>query len=374
VNHTTGFLGLWLRRLGLLLLPLGFWGVAGLIVLALYSSFNLLQLWRTSRHTLAMTLPFATITVIATALAAPHHILFALSYALLIISCGAVAHWLSRSYDRAILVAYYAVGSSVLALSVILDYSLRWHRIPSGLFLHNNLHNWTATLLVLAMPLALHYTTQRKTWEIGLTMLTLLMAATVLALSWVGLLGVSAVLLTYALCRHPGLGLIALLGTAATLTAAGVALSQGVQLHPNATLQMLGQIVHERMTIFSEGITLAAQRPWLGWGFGPDSIRVAYQQVAIGTYTTNDMTLSHFHNLFVQTLLHSGVLGLTALGLLLYQLWRYQCGRWRHVSRAALVGFIVAQFFDYAMLQGTIVASFFWVTALGLKPDMTEST
>jgi O-antigen ligase len=159
----------------------------------------------------------------------------------------------------------------------------------------------------------------------------------------------------------------------AALTVPGAVALGGVAWWSAATgawsvpgLATLGEVLSSRTRIFAQGLELAAQRPWGGWGSHLGDL--AGPLGGVGRYHVDDLALPHFHSLPVQTLFEAGAPGLMALALWFGFLFVAQRGPWRAAAGAALVGFLVTQGFDLAWHHATVAVSVMLVAVLGLGP------
>lgn len=369
----------WHQRLAVLAaltLPLGFYGGLGIAALCLGVLRNPRLLSHAEPKLIAVALPLAAATILATVLQPEtswHRLGGAAGMALLYTGGLILVQAVTRPISHLALLLAYTVGATMLAGSVFVDYLVGWHHIPSGLFTGGPLHNWTASTLVLAFPLALQLAGISRYRLPGLLMALSLVAGVVFALSWVGVLGLIAAAGAYAALHS--LRAVALLGGLAVIATAtsGGWLEPVQQLLRAPAFETLGEILFARLRIFAQGLQAAAHQPWLGWGHHAGDLSQPLGQLQLGLYYVDDLALPHFHNLYVQTLFETGLVGLMALALLLGYLMVYQRGPWSAATRAALVGFFTTQFFDYAWTQWSIVFGVWLVASLGLAASRAQA-
>lgn len=353
------------------LLPLGTIGMAGVgvagltLVVASFRGFRI-------RPVHLAGLPIACMTVLSTALAPAHTesaLLSAIGMAILYTAGLAAAIVVSDAIERRFVASAFVLGSTVLAFSLALDAMFGRQRIPAGLFKSADLHNWAATLFVLAWPLALHeLLTSRRAWSI--IPVVLLPSAVLLALSWSGTLALAAATLLYlAHPRAPVRGRVRLL--AAVLL---IATSVGSFAAFEPKLGLLGEVLSDRARVVTEGIELAKLRPLRGWGFSANRLGPAFARETVGSYYMDDVALPHFHDLFAQQVFENGIVGITALGLLISTILVLQRGPMAPATLASAGGFLIAQSFDYSWHFASILLSFLLVTAIGLKRARSSGT
>ena len=365
-----------LAALGAFLLPLGVVGIAGIVVLALHALAFCRRALPGEGRLLLAALPLALLPIAATLAfaleagrapegAAIGHVL---GMAALLLIAPVAARRVVAQAGAALLLWAFVLGAVGLAVSVFVDVALGWHHIPAGLYREGTLHNVTATVLVVGFAPALQLASAgRARWAGALAALTIA-AGVVAALSWVGALGLMAALLAFAALRWGVLGTIG--GALTALAAAWLAwwsLAEGLWRGPAAAT--LGEVLGARLRIIAQGLELAGERPWLGWGWHLYDLRGPLGGAGLGIYHVDDLVLPHFHNLYVQTLFETGVLGLMALALWFGSLLLTQRGPWRAAASAALVGFLVTQLGDYLWQHATVVVSVTLVAMVGLAPE-----
>jgi len=345
------------------LLPLGSIGLVGVGVAGLFLIVSISRGFR-GRPLIIVAVPAAVMAILSTVLApSPSQgvVLSAIGMATLY-TAGLAAMLAMRDLMKAErLAAAFVLGSTVLALSVILDATVHWHRIPAGLFNNADLHNWAAALLILAWPLSAHlFLAERRRW--AAVPMALLPTAVVVALSWSGTLGLIVAALVY--LAHPKAPLGAWFRVLAAAIIIAVPAGSFLALQPR--LGLMGEVASSRARIATEGLQLAKLRPLRGWGFSVDRLGPAFSREPLGTYYVDDEALAHFHDLFVQQLFENGIVGLTALALLISTLLVLQRGPIAPATVASAAGFLVAQSFDYSWHVSSILLSFFLVASLGL--------
>jgi O-antigen ligase len=361
------------------ILPLGFLGVGGIAGLLLFSLRYWREIAKLSWAPLLAALPFAAVTVIAAALGPDPeaNLLPAIGQGVLYtFGLQAIRAMVNMSQPIKIVV-FFLIGSVILALSVCLDFVYGWHTIPAGLFWHVSLHNWTASYLVIAFPfaLALIRNSSFSMRCLGILASLSLCVGIIMALSWVGLLGLIASGLVYIFLTLRTA--VAKAGFVFTAITGGVGLFRlflsyfGNAQVKGFELETLGQVIFGRLRIFTEGLELASQRPWLGWGF--NGATLAFKEFPVGTYYHADLVLTHFHNLYIQTLFETGLFGFVALMFLLGFLYLTLGGKWGKASKAALLGFLVTQLFDYAWLQSSLLLGVWLAIALGMQSSSREA-
>jgi len=352
-------------------LPLGFLGMLGVAAAALYLVLFPRTLAQAPRPAVLAGVPLALVTLVSTALAPTPNVgalLSAAGMAVLYTAGLAVMLAVATVGARDGLASAFVLGATVLAGSVLLDALLGWHRIPAGLFDSPDLHNWSAALMVLAWPLSLHLLlAKRKVWA-GLSLL-LLPSAVVASLSWSGLLGLTIAFPVYLLHpKGPIRGLVRAVGVLLLLAGATVGF---VKLEPR--LGLLGDVLSGRARIAAEGLELAKLRPVLGWGYSVGRLEPAFAREPLGRYYVDDLALPHFHDLYVQTLFETGVVGFAALALLLAALVAVQTGSWSAATLGAMAGLLTALGLDYSWHVASILLSFFLVAAIGTQATKESS-
>lgn len=256
-------------------LPLGFWGGLGVAGMGLYAAANWRDFVRLSRRPLYAVLPFALVTVLAAAFGVDsrNSLPPAIGLALLItVGLQGARLMVSQSEPRKLLAAF-VLGVDVLAISVAVDFALGINRIPSGLFRDPSLHNFAGTLFALAFPIALYLTGQRRPFPvIGVVSAATIFTGTALAMSWVGMVGLLVGAIAYGILSRNAYGWVLLascvlaVGTIPTWKSAfdGALLDLRVR---DQTFHNLEHTINGRLAIYNEGVRLAMQRPWLGWGY-----------------------------------------------------------------------------------------------------------
>lgn len=250
-------------------LPLGFWG-GGLAVAA--SAVHAVVRWRVMRSldwapVMAST-PFAIAIVASSALngSSPTVVLHSVGFALLVTVGLQVARALVACADAERIAIGFLLGSVVLAVSVMADFIGGWNRLPSGLFVHPNLHNWTATLLAIAFPLGLHLALRSsRNRTIGVLAAASSVVGIIATLSWVGAFALMAGLLVYGFSASrwlrwtiPAIVVATLVPYMLGWTYAGDVRGFG--------MQDVERSIRERLAMYEVAARLGWQRPWFGWG------------------------------------------------------------------------------------------------------------
>ena len=256
-------------------LPLGFGGIVGVIGVFLYAAMHLPRLLSLDRGPLYAALPLAIVTVVAAALSPDpgSSLPPAVGLAMLLTVGLQAARLVAQDSQAKLLISAFVLGTNVLALSIAVDFALGINRIPSGLFRDPTLHNWAGTLLALAFPLALYLADQRGSYRIfGMVSAVVIFFGNALALSWVGFFGLLAGAIAYGIISRRVYGwvlLISLILAAATFNLWKTAFDDALyDLRVRGfSLATWEHVFTERLVIYREGMQLALQRPWLGWGY-----------------------------------------------------------------------------------------------------------
>lgn len=258
------------------ILPLGFYGAVGVAIAAVYALLNFRRFLRLSWTPILVALPFAVTTVVSAWLSPdPSGSLPpAIGTALLLTLGLQAARLLAQQSERDKLFMAFLSGTLILAFSVIVDFFMGWNRLPSGLFRDPSLHNWAGALFALAFPLALSFARHpdRLKRLFSLFSLIILLMGVGFSLSWVGALGVVAGTLSYGLLytgTRASTALLLSLCLVASLSWPNISLIEenGLTLR-GKTFGDLQHAVAGRIAIFEEGVRIATQRPWIGWGKG----------------------------------------------------------------------------------------------------------
>lgn len=359
------------------LLPLGFLGALAIPLMVVVLAADLAwgravrSAWRTGPWWFGV--PLAALTLLSTALGpnAQAGLPSAVGMGLLYVVGFAAAYTVGRSERPTRLILAFVLGDGVLALSVIADAILGWHDVPAGLFWKASLQNWSASLLALGFPVSVWMaftTSMRVRWVAAAAALA--MAAGIFAgLSWVGAVGL-LVGLIYLAFNRIRCGVALGCAVTALLLIGGIGLSNWVVRHGGVaiggySLSLLGEIIFARLRIMAEGLAVAALHPWLGWGWG--AVHRALLQHPVGTFYMDDLSLRHFHNLYVQVLFEGGVFGLAAFALFVGRVYGSVGGRLGPGVRASLSAFLATQFWDYSWPQTTIVLSVLVIAAADMR-------
>jgi O-antigen ligase len=114
-----------------------------------------------------------------------------------------------------------------------------------------------------------------------------------------------------------------------------------------------------RISLWRESITYILEAPWFGHGFGRGSVRAALLA------EFNDSLLWHSHNLFLEVVLQTGLIGLAFFLLLLGSLMRAAVRHLRHDTLAVSVLGMVAGMIVLGMLIRNMT-DMLWVRAAAL--------
>ncbi len=114
-----------------------------------------------------------------------------------------------------------------------------------------------------------------------------------------------------------------------------------------------------RLLVWRESLGYILDQPWLGYGFGRGSLRAALHA------TFNDGLLWHSHNLFLEVVLQTGLIGLALFLLLLGSLMRAAVRHLRHDTLAVSVLGMVASMIVIGMLIRNMT-DMLWVRAAAL--------
>lgn len=211
---------------------------------------------------------------------------------------------------------------------------------PYGVFQQVNvLASFIATGLALAIMLLLlpGFTLMRRTRErlrvIILGMILLVFPALLVWLqSRVGWLGgaIAGVLLVFIGVKFsPKKSLIA-----AALMAAGIVLAIAVQLNGFIT-----DIAHidsnsARISILKTTLSMIAERPWMGWGYGSFEYNFQHYRLTQGLSTLGTGVVRHPHNEILLWCVEGGAIAFLGLSLLVYVGGNLVWKAWRPVSQS----------------------------------------
>lgn len=183
--------------------------------------------------------------------------------------------------------------------------------------------------------------------------------------SWVGILSVMPFVL-YQGSKWSPKKFFALL---AIFICIGGAIVATPQLHQRAT-----SIVNittdrsngDRVEAWKSAVVMVQEKPVIGYGI------LQGGKVYLQSYRTAADTqgLGHFHNIYVQTAVDSGILGFIGLiTFIVYSLWIFR--RWDSpytlIGFCAWIGFIVVGFFDYTWGMSAAVKTLWFVTGCSLR-------
>lgn len=122
----------------------------------------------------------------------------------------------------------------------------------------------------------------------------------------------------------------------------------------------------DRVEAWKSAAVMVQDKPVLGYGI------LQGGKVYLQNYRTAADTqgLGHFHNIYVQTAVDSGILGFIGLiTFIVYSLWMFR--RWASpyalMGFCAWVGFIVVGFFDYTWGMSAAVKTLWFVTGCSLR-------
>ena len=113
-------------------------------------------------------------------------------------------------------------------------------------------------------------------------------------------------------------------------------------------------------------LELVWQRPYLGYGSGAGTQH----------FLSNEHSA---HNLYVQTMLQSGIIGISLFGAFLYQLWMMLCPARSYflarLSGAAFAGIIIQQNFEICLTQNNLsIGLVYWfLISMGLSTTLRSS-
>lgn len=183
--------------------------------------------------------------------------------------------------------------------------------------------------------------------------------------SWVGILTVMPIVLYQSAKWNPKKCLILIM---AFLCMAGV-IAVTPQLHQRAV-----SIVNittdrsngDRVEAWKGAAVMIKEKPIIGYGI------LQGGKVYLQDYRTAADTqgLGHFHNIYVQTAVDSGLLGLSGLLIFIaYSLWlfRYWNSPYSMIGFCAWIGFAVVGFFDYTWGMSAAVKTLWFVTGCSLR-------
>ena len=161
--------------------------------------------------------------------------------------------------------------------------------------------------------------------------------------------------------------IVAVFACVAGLVMANPQLSQRAESIVNITTDRSNG---DRVEAWKCAAIMVREKPVIGYGI------LQGGKVYLQKYRTAADTqgLGHFHNIYVQTAVDSGLLGL--LGLLvciLYSLWMFR--HWRHpyalIGFCAWIGFAVVGMFDYTWGMSAAVKTLWFVTGCSLRLNET---
>ena len=122
----------------------------------------------------------------------------------------------------------------------------------------------------------------------------------------------------------------------------------------------------DRVEAWKSAVVMVQEKPVIGYGI------LQGGKVYLQSYRTAADTqgLGHFHNIYVQTAVDSGILGFIGLiTFMVYSLWMFR--RWDSpytlMGFCAWIGFIVVGFFDYTWGMSAAVKTLWFVTGCSLR-------
>lgn len=122
----------------------------------------------------------------------------------------------------------------------------------------------------------------------------------------------------------------------------------------------------DRVEAWKSAVVMVQEKPVIGYGI------LQGGKVYLQSYRTAADTqgLGHFHNIYVQTAVDSGILGFIGLiTFIVYSLWIFR--RWDSpytlIGFCAWIGFIVVGFFDYTWGMSAAVKTLWFVTGCSLR-------
>jgi|GEM_PF-6852655 hypothetical protein len=349
-----------LSWIGVFLLPMGFLGLLALPIMLLLL---IDRLWCKEAPRggwgLKWTLPLSLITPAASWLSPDPALAFPKGLGLGALYLLGLPAMRSLEGDLEGLLTAVSLGADGLALSLILDFLFHWHQLPSGLFLYGGLHDWAGTVLALCFPLALSLSQSPRRRRFAQVSAFTILLGNLVALSWTGALGLllgGLAWLFYArgwrATLFSSLLILTLLG--GTL---GLSWAQGWSIRGFSARQWL-EVVEGRFVMMEEGLKFGLSRPWLGWGELPPSQAPRFRPTHVNFQAEG---IDHaFLDLPVDTFYRIGLLGTLATAWLFLGLFTTST----QGGRAALLGLVGAQIFDYAFSQSTVVLLAFFAGSL----------
>lgn len=122
----------------------------------------------------------------------------------------------------------------------------------------------------------------------------------------------------------------------------------------------------DRVEAWKSAAVMVQDKPVIGYGI------LQGGKVYLQNYRTAADTqgLGHFHNIYVQTAVDSGLLGFIGLmTFIVYSLWMFR--RWNYpyilIGFCAWIGFIIVGFFDYTWGMSVAVKTLWFVTGCSLR-------
>lgn len=183
--------------------------------------------------------------------------------------------------------------------------------------------------------------------------------------SWLGILSVMPFVLYQGVKWSPKkcLALVGVLVCAAGVVTANPQLDQRAESIVDITTDRSNG---DRVEAWKGAAIMVREKPVIGYGI------LQGGKVYLQKYRTAADTqgLGHFHNIYVQTTVDSGLLGLAGLLVCIgYSLWMFR--HWRHpyalVGFCAWIGFAVVGMFDYTWGMSAAVKTLWFVTGCSLR-------
>lgn len=263
------------------------------------------------------------------------------------------------------LIAFMAVDGLATLAERLITQAARAHGLGDGWLRH-------ASIVATVFPASIVLWLSRKTdipHKNGLLLCAVCIVLGAIASgtrsSWVGILAVMPFVLAQGVRWSPkkSLVLIAVFACAAGLVAANPQLSQRAESIVNITTDRSNG---DRVEAWKSATLMVREKPVIGYGILQGG-KVYLQQYRTAADTQG---LGHFHNIYVQTAVDSGLLGLAGLlACILSSLWLF-----RHWSRpyaligfCAWVGFAVVGMFDYTWGMSAAVKTLWFVTGCSLR-------
>ncbi|MCC5668426.1 O-antigen ligase family protein [Nostoc sp. CHAB 5784] len=240
----------------------------------------------------------------------------------------------------------YTVTSGQLFKSHILQSTIYREQQPIGLYSHRGFVSF-----VLAAVAIIALVGWRSSWistKLAVVAESVVIPALLLTQTRAGLLAL-LVGASYLLGRkHYKLILTGAIACILTITL--LSTTRNINNH-----SMIDQITSDRTYLWKISTTRIKMRPF-GWGF--DGFEIAYPHLPDGTIKTLPMTATKAHNLFIDTALSVGIIGLTVyLGLIGFCLWCVVKSPYRDIGAVA-IAYLIFTLTWYESAQYTHI--FWW--------------